>query len=313
MNPATSLLEVRGLRVDYQSDAGMALRAVDEVGFEVMAGESFGLVGESGSGKSSIARALLSLVPATGSVRFLGHELLSLPEPELRALRPQLQMVFQDPLAALDPRMTVADLVAEPLRLPRPGADDRRAPATVAAMLERVGLGAGTLGLYPRQLSGGQAQRVAIARALVAAPRLLVCDEPLSSLDVSVKSQVANLLADLRQQLGLSLLIVAHELPLVRFLCERVAVLFRGRIVETGTREAVFGTPRHPYTRQLLASHGQGPTPALAALPSASDAPPGGCAFRLRCPAATGACAAAEPALSEFRGSKVACHRVAEL
>jgi oligopeptide transport system ATP-binding protein len=235
----TPLLQVRSLRVRYRGGSSPAMDAVAGVSFELAAGESVGLVGESGSGKSSIARALLRLVPATGSVLFQQGELLELQGEALRAAREHMQIVFQDPIGALDPRMTVAQICAEPLREFR--AEQRaRHPEMAVAMLARVGLGPELMSRYPHELSGGQAQRVGLARALMLNPRLLICDEPVAALDVSIRAQIANLLRDMRAELGLTLLFIAHDLPTVRFLCDRVLVLFRGQHRRAGAaRRAV--------------------------------------------------------------------------
>ncbi len=291
---AALLLEVRDLRVRYEEGADPAAQrraaAVGGVSFTLAAGDSLGLVGESGSGKSSIARALLRLIPATGTVLFQGHDLLQLRGEQLRAAREHIQIVFQDPLGALDPRMNVAQLVAEPLLEFRPAAQ-RQHREWVTQMLARVGIGSELLGYFPHQLSGGQAQRVGLARALILRPRLLVCDEPVAALDVSIRSQIANLLRDLRDELGLSLLFIAHDLATVRFLCERVLVIYRGQAMEMAARDALYGNPRHPYTQALLAANPV-PDPGRAApqapAPAAMPAPEGahgGCVFLRSLPA----------------------------
>lgn len=315
--PAAMLLAVEDLQVRYDIAASpwrrRQLTAVAGVNFTLAAGESLGLVGESGSGKSSIARALLRLVPASGRVLFQGSDLLQLRGAELRAAREQLQIVFQDPLGALDPRMTVAELVAEPLLEFRRGpAAQRRALAI--QMLERVGLGAELLPRYPHQLSGGQAQRVGIARALMLSPRLLICDEPVAALDVSIKSQIANLLRDMRDQLQLALLFIAHDLATVRYLCDRVMVLYAGRVMEIAPCSTLYSAPRHPYTRALLAAH---PVPdpsrpqiaaGLVAETPVSAGVPLGCVFRHRCPIAVSRCTTERPLLRAVGDSTVACH-----
>jgi len=285
------------------------------------------LVGESGSGKSSIARALLRLIPATGRVLFQGRDLLRLRGPELRAVRERLQIVFQDPIGALDPRMNVAELVAEPLWEYRP-APRARQREQVQQMLARVGLGPELLARYPHQLSGGQAQRVGLARSLMLSPQLLVCDEPVAALDVSVKSQIANLLRDMRAEFRLALLFIAHDLPTVRFLCDRIMVLYGGRVMEIAPRDALFGAPRHPYTRALLAANpiadpaGRPPAaPAPAEPPVAgltdgrgpgAGLPGAGCPFRPRCPLAVARCADEMPLLRPVGASLVSCHRADE-
>ena len=317
----TPLLEVSDLHVRYPTGTQLwsarQMTAVAGVSFNLAPGESLGLVGESGSGKSSIARALLRLIPATGRVLFQGRDLLLLSGSELRAAREQLQIVFQDPLGALDPRMTVAELVAEPLLEFRP-ASARQHRSLATQMLERVGLGAELLPRYPHQLSGGQAQRVGLARALMLGPQLLICDEPVAALDVSIKSQIANLLRDMRDELSLALLFIAHDLATVRYLCDRVMVLYLGRIMEIAPRAALYGAARHPYTRALLAanpvpdpSRPQSAAPLPGEVPTLKHAPRG-CVFRHRCPIAVARCADESPPLRAVGESMVACHRAGE-
>ena len=318
---APPLLEVSDLQVRYATGAPLwasrQLTAVAGVSFSLAAGESLGLVGESGSGKSSIARALLRLIPASGRALFQGRDLLLMQGAELRATREQVQIVFQDPLGALDPRMTVAELVAEPLLEFRP-ATVRQHRALVTQMLERVGLGAELLPRYPHQLSGGQAQRVGVARALMLGPKLLICDEPVAALDVSIKSQIANLLRDMRDDLHLALLFIAHDLATVRSLCDRVMVLYLGRVMEIAPRAALYGAARHPYTRALLAanpipdpSRAQVAAPIRGEVPTLADAPRG-CVFRHRCPLVIARCAEERPLLRPVGESMVACHRADE-
>ncbi len=315
------VLEVRDLAVEYRiarPGGGHALlRAVEGVSFSVRRGATLGIVGESGSGKSSIARALLRLVPAAGGqARFGGSDLLALGGTALRAARRELQMIFQDPLASLDPRMTVEEIVAEPLRVfaRELGRESRR--ARVLAMLERVGLGREHLARFPHEFSGGQAQRIGIARALVLEPALVVCDEPLSALDVSIKSQISNLLKDLQRELGLALLFISHDLAAVRFSCDDVLVLYLGRVMELAPRDTLFAAPHHPYTRALLeavplpdpiAARARRAAPLPGELPSAL-APPSGCVFRTRCPLAEARCTRETPALRARGAGSVACH-----
>ena len=244
------LLEARGVGVDF---AGR--RVLDDVSFEIGPQETLGLVGESGAGKSTLARAALKLVPASrGVIRWCGADLSTLGASSLRARRRDFQMIFQDPLASLDPRMSVGEILAEPLLIfePQMGATEREAAA--AMMLERVGLPDSALRRHPHEFSGGQCQRIGIARAMMLRPRLLVCDEPVSSLDVSIQGQIVNLLADLQSDLGTSLLFISHNLAVVRQLSHRVMVLEAGRIVETADCETLFTAPVHPYTRALLAA-----------------------------------------------------------
>jgi oligopeptide transport system ATP-binding protein len=318
MTPSSdSLLEVRGLGVDYEGRA-----AVDDVSFEIAPGEVLGLVGESGSGKSTLARALLRLVPvARGTVSWRGADLLRYRGAALRRRRRDLQIIFQDPLASLDPRMTVGETLAEPLEIFEPQLGKQARAKRVAEMVERVGLSPAVTGRYPHEFSGGQCQRIGIARAMMPQPQLLVCDEPVSSLDVSIQGQIVNLLSDLQRDLKTAMLFISHNLAVVRHLSDRVMVMYSGRIVETATREALFAAPLHPYTRALLAAV---PDPSAALQPhselresvrSATEAEArGGCAYRGRCELAQGVCEQAVPMLEPAAGEHaVACHRRIEL
>lgn len=245
-----SLLCVEDLVKTYP---GQHARAVDQVSFTVRRGEALGLVGESGSGKSTTARCVAGLIrPDSGSVRLDGQEVTRARGAGLRALRARMQMVFQDPYSSLNPRMTVEQLVGEGLIVQRRARTAAARRDRVVELLELVGLSADQLGRHPRSFSGGQRQRIAIARALVVSPELLICDEPVSSLDVSMQAQVLNLFRDLREQLDLSILFIAHDLGVVRYLCDRVAVMQHGQIVEMGDRDQVYQQPAHPYTRALL-------------------------------------------------------------
>ncbi|MDE0653423.1 MAG: ATP-binding cassette domain-containing protein [bacterium] len=315
----TSLLAVEGLAKHF-STRRATLKAVDGVSFTLEEGRSLGLVGESGCGKSTTARLILRLLkPTAGSVRFRGRELTALSQAEMRRVRSQLGIVFQDPYASLNPRMTLRNIVAEGLRVWHPEADlDRR----VAELLELVGLPARFGRRYPHELSGGQRQRVAIARALAPGPSLLICDEPVSALDVSVQAQILNLLADLQYELRLTILFISHDLAVVRHVCERVAVMHLGRIVEIGTRAQVYDNPRHPYTAALLSAvpvpdparrHDGRRVQLAGEIPSPLD-PPSGCTFRTRCRHAAERCAVEDPELA-LRGvdHPVACHFAADL
>jgi oligopeptide transport system ATP-binding protein len=314
-------LEVQGLTVRYALAGHRMLQAVTDASFSLSRGATLGIVGESGSGKSTIARALLRLVPAsTGTAHFKGIDLLSLEHQPLRAMREHLQIIFQDPLASLDPRMRVAQIIEEPLLEFRPQLNAQARRTLVVAMMDRVGLLQTHLNRYPHEFSGGQAQRIGIARALVLEPELLVCDEPISALDVSIKSQIANLLKDLQAQMHLSILFIAHDLAAVRFSCERVLVLYLGRVMEIAPRDALFATPRHPYTRALLQSvpipdpkraRARREAPIGGEIPSPL-APPSGCVFRTRCPLAGVRCAEQVPELRAVGESLVACHRAGE-
>ncbi len=293
-----------------------AVRAVDGVSLSVPRGSVLAIVGESGCGKSTLGRLALRLIePDSGAILFEGEDLRSLSPAALRARRRDMQLIFQDPFASLDPRMTVEQAVAEPLRLhgivPRSGERDR-----VAELLSRVGLRPELARRWPHEFSGGQRQRIAIARALASGPKLIVGDEPVSALDVSVQAQVINLLQDLIRELGLTFVLISHDLGVVRHIADRVAVMYLGRIVEEGPAAEVFGNPKHPYTRALLAAvPGQGHTRGAAALlegdvPSPIN-PPSGCRFRTRCPHAEAICAAEIPPLADHgpKGDHIAaCH-----
>ncbi|HEX6928860.1 MAG TPA: ATP-binding cassette domain-containing protein [Gammaproteobacteria bacterium] len=247
-----SLLEVRDLVVEYARPGKPRLRAVDGVNFTLARGATLGIVGESGCGKSSLARAILQLEDHEGCVRLLGDDLARLNSRELRAARRNMQAVFQDPLASLSPRMTVSRILEEPLRVHRPEQDAAQRRETVVDMLRRVGLDAELATSYPHELSGGQCQRVGIARAVICEPRLLVCDEPVSALDTSIRGQILGLLATLRRDLGIGIIFIAHDMTAVRYLCDEVLVMQDGAVVEFASRDAIFHDPQHPYTRQLL-------------------------------------------------------------
>jgi len=318
---AVAALDVQRLAVHYRvarpGGGQTLLHAVESVSFGVHRGRTLGIVGESGSGKSSIARALLRLVPAAaGTAHFRGADLLALEGGALRAVRRYIQMIFQDPLASLDPRMTIEDIIGEPLRVFAPRLTRRQRRTAVLAMMERVGLAAEHLARFPHEFSGGQAQRIGIARALVLEPDVVVCDEPLSALDVSIKSQISNLLKDLQRELGLALLFISHDLAAVRFSCDDVLVLYLGRVMEIAARDALFARPRHPYTRALLdavplpdpqAARARR-VPVLAGELPSPLTPPSGCVFRTRCPRADELCARVVPAEQWTGAGMVACH-----
>jgi oligopeptide/dipeptide ABC transporter ATP-binding protein len=313
------VLEVSGLVKHYLTTGPgrRVVHAVDGVSLSIGPGEVLGLVGESGSGKSTIGKCVLRLTePTSGTVRLAGRDITHLSRRALLPLRRNMHMVFQDPFSSLNPRFTIGRIVAEPLLRHRV-VGGREADERAAAMLERVGLRAEMRGRHPHELSGGQRQRVGLARALVLEPALVVADEPVSALDVSVQASVLNLLGDLQQDMGFSCLFITHDLSVVRFLADRVAVMYLGQIVETGTREQIFTSPRHPYTQALLSA---APVPDPTAqrrrqrivlggdLPSPLD-PPSGCRFRTRCPVAQAICAVVEPALAERDGAHLAaCH-----
>lgn len=313
----TPMLQVDGLDVVFGQGA-RRVQAVRGVSLDVVAGETVGLVGESGSGKSTLGRAILQLLAVdSGSVRFEGRELTGLSAAQMRPLRRHLQMVFQDP--SLNPRQRAGDMLAEVLHTHglHPGA--ARAPR-IAELLARVGLKPEHASRYPHEFSGGQKQRLGIARALAAEPRFIVADEPLSALDVSIGAQIVNLLIRLREQLGLTLLFISHDLDVVEYLCDRVVVMYLGRVMEVAPTAALFESPAHPYTRALLSASPVpdpgAPAPQVAVLgepPSPMD-PPSGCVFRTRCPHALVACAEHVPTLRSLQpGRQVACLRAEEL
>ena len=318
------ILSVRDLRVYFEIRAAegwltksQTLRAVDGVTFDLFPGETLGVVGESGCGKSTMARAVLGLVPVTsGEVIFDGKNLAQLDSSAMRAERQHLQIIFQDPLASLDPRMTVGQIIGEPLRsfFPRMSASERQ--AKVAEMMGHVGLLPEQINRYPHEFSGGQAQRIGIARALILRPEVVICDEPVSALDVSIKAQILNLLSDLQARFGLSLLFIAHDLASVRHASRRVMVLYLGKVMELAPWQEIYRTPLHPYTQALIAAippadprraRSNPAKPLGGELPS-PIAPPSGCVFRTRCPYAIDRCAAEVPALRHVGESLVACH-----
>ena len=317
-----ALLEVKNLRVHFPHRQGLfsrgsaAVKAVDDVSFEIAPGETLGLVGESGCGKSTLGRAVIRLIePTAGDVNFDGTNLLQLNAGELRAKRRQFQIIFQDPFSSLNPRLTVAQIIGEALDIHRLTADATGRRKRIHELLEQVGLNAGHAERYPHEFSGGQRQRIGIARALAVSPRLIICDEPVSALDVSVQAQVVNLLQDLQSRLGLTYLFIAHDLAVVEHISQRVLVMYLGRIVESGPAESVIRAPRHPYTKALIAAVPTGRrndsqrTQVLAGeLPSPLN-PPVGCPFHTRCPIAEKRCQTDPPALRAADGThSVACH-----
>lgn len=318
-----ALLEVRGLQKHFPIRSGVLrrtvghLRAVDGIDLEIRRGETLGLVGESGSGKSTTARLVVRLIePTGGTIVFDGTDLTTVGRAELRAVRRRIQMVFQDPYASLSPRLTVAQIVGEPLSVHQ-RATGRERDRRVADLLDQVGIDRSALDRRPHEFSGGQRQRIAVARALALEPDLVVCDEPVSALDVSVQSQVVNLLADLQERLGLAYLFISHDLSVVRHVSDRIAVMYLGRIVEEGPAGAVHDHPTHPYTEALLSAI---PVPdpvrqrsrarivLQGDVPSPAD-PPSGCRFHPRCPYAMDVCRVEDPApFGLGHGGRVHCH-----
>jgi oligopeptide transport system ATP-binding protein len=324
------VLEVRNLAVHFRVDTGRlfrhdyhTIRAVDEVSFDVHSAETLGIVGESGCGKSTLARALLGLVrPRSGSVEWLGEDLTTFSEEQMRAKRREIQLIFQDPSGSLDPRMTVGDIVAEPLKTFYPSMSRLQVRERVQGIMKLVGLLPEQVNRYPHEFSGGQCQRIGIARALVVNPRLVVCDEPVSALDVSIQAQIVNLLKDLQKKLQLSLIFIAHDLSVVRHVSDRVLVMYLGKVMEVADRDSIYLKPRHPYTRALIESvpipdpvreRARARRSLEGDIPSPLN-PPSGCVFRTRCPHATEACAAQVPMLETLDdGNQVACIRHREL
>jgi len=314
------IIAVREVCVSFPMKGGASFQAVSKASLSLRPGEVLGLVGESGSGKSTLARAIMGLVPVTsGSVLLEGRELVGLSESSLRPLRPAMQMVFQDPHASLNPRMTVRETLAEPL-LVHGLCRKTEIEAECARLLALVHMPSSAADKYPHEFSGGQRQRIAIARALSLRPKVVIADEPVSALDVSIQAQIINLLQELVGSLGIALVFIAHDLSVVRHISDRIAVMYRGSIVETGPAEVLVDAPLHPYTRALVAAV---PVPdplrarvllqsegALVPDAMANDPMRGGCAFRLRCPRALPACAFTVPELSEAKdapGRRVAC------
>ena len=323
MSSSEPLLRVEGLKTHFDVSTATSrhatVRAVDGVDLVLNRGEALGLVGESGSGKSTVARTIMRLdKPTSGRIIFDGIDLATLSQSQLRPLRRRVQMVFQDPYASLNPRMRVGEIVAEPIIL-HEKLSERDAVTRATELLERVGLPSTAARRYPHEFSGGQRQRIGVARALAVRPELVVADEPVSALDVSIQAQLLNLLKDLQRDFGLTYLFISHDLSVVRYVCDRIAIMYLGRIVEEGDNDAIFGAPRHPYTRALL-----------SAIPVADPdieqhrelvvlddempspiAPPSGCRFHTRCPIAQDRCTTDEPVPVNLTASHWAgCHRV---
>jgi oligopeptide transport system ATP-binding protein len=325
------VLRVQDLAVTFTSFTGgllhrkeRTLRAVDGISFELNAGETIGIVGESGSGKSTLARAILGLIkPSRGRVQWMGEDLTGLDDEDLRQKRKQLQIVFQDPVASLNPRMTAGDIIAEPLWTFYPNMERLQVEERTRGMMKMVGLLPNQINRYPHEFSGGQCQRIGIARSLVLNPRLLICDEPVSALDVSIQAQIINLMKSLQRKLGLALIFIAHDLSVVRHISDRVMVMYMGQAMEVSAKAALYRRPLHPYSNALMKSVAI-PDPKLArALRQESwltgDMPspfqrPKGCIFHTRCPYRVKRCEADVPALRRMEsGDWVACHRAEDL
>ncbi|MDX1779730.1 MAG: ABC transporter ATP-binding protein [Thalassovita sp.] len=322
MSDARPLLEVENLHVDFPIRRGLlqrtvgVVRAVGGVSFSIPRGTSFGLVGESGCGKTTVARAVLQLVEASaGSIRFDGEDIARMDAPALQRFRGRVQAVFQDPFSSLNPRMSTGRIISEPLRVHRLRPESE-IKAEVARLLDICGLPSRFADLYPHEMSGGQRQRVGIARALAMSPELIVCDEAVSALDVSIQAQIINLLEDLQKELGLTYLFIGHDLSVVRHICDQVGVMYLGRMVENAASDPLFADPRHPYTRALIDAvpnpdpdyeSGREIVPLEGEVPSPAD-PPSGCFFHPRCPLATNQCKNEVPRLDPVEpGHFAAC------
>jgi len=325
MSAGEPILSVKDLKVHFPVRGGLlgaskSLKAVDGVSFDVFPGETLGIVGESGSGKSTIGRAVLQLIkPTAGRVAWLGKNIAGHSRAQMKPHRREMQIVFQDPLASLNPRMTAGDIIAEPLDTFEPGLAPAERKRRVQEIMDKVGLLPLMINRYPHEFSGGQNQRIGIARAMILKPKLIVADEPVSSLDVSIRAQIINLLADLQKEMGVALIFISHDLAVVRHVSHRVLVLYLGKVMELAEAGVLLSRPRHPYTQALL-SAAPIPDPAVERgkkriliegdLPSPMN-PPSGCVFRTRCPIAQAKCAKEVPALEARGGAAdhvVACH-----
>ncbi|MEO6396179.1 MAG: oligopeptide/dipeptide ABC transporter ATP-binding protein [Devosia sp.] len=328
MSPSGELLRIENLNKSFAIGGGLfrkpfELKALQEINFSVRHGETLGIVGESGCGKSTLGRCILQLLrPDKGRVLWLGTDLAALPNEEMRKHRKDLQIIFQDPLASLNPRMTVGEIVADPLKTLMPELPAAKRRERVLEMMEAVGLQPEMINRYPHEFSGGQAQRIGIARALITEPKLIVCDEPVSALDVSIQAQILNLLSELKDQFGLTLIFISHNLSVVRHVSDRILVLYLGRMVELASGDDLYGDPKHPYTRALLtavpiADPKRARQRNIDALQGEIPSPinqPSGCTFRTRCRYAIGLCAEKRPPLETVGDARlVACHRWREI
>lgn len=327
MDARPDILRLEGLGKTFSVSAGLfsrplTLTALEDISFSIRQGETLGIVGESGCGKSTLGRCILQLLtPDSGRVLWMGEDIARLPEAQMRKKRRDLQIIFQDPLASLNPRMTVGEIIGDPLRTLMPDLDQKARRARVLRMMESVGLLPEMINRYPHEFSGGQAQRIGIARALITEPKLIVCDEPVSALDVSIQAQILNLLADLKDEFGLTLVFISHNLSVVRHVSDRILVLYLGRMVELAEGDDLYADPKHPYTRALLTAVPI-PDPVKARqrsieglvgeIPSPIN-PPSGCTFRTRCRFAVDLCAQKRPAMEGTGKGLVACHRWKEL
>ena len=325
MNHET-IMQVENLKVhfDVSSQGDMPwtkrkkLQAVNGVSFKLKSGETLGIVGESGCGKSTLARAIISMIPTeTGRVLWFGKDLLALQKTEMRKHRKEIQMIFQDPLASLNPRMTIGEIIAEPLKTHYPKTSKANIKARVEDVMNKVGLLENLINRYPHEFSGGQCQRIGIARALILKPKLIICDEPVSALDVSIQAQVINLLMDLQKEMDLTLIFIAHDLSIVKHISTKIMVLYMGNMVELAKSEDIYNHPRHPYTQALISAVPI-PDPKIEKnkdlilikgdLPSPIN-PPSGCVFRTRCKKVQDICSQEKPELKEATSShEVACH-----
>lgn len=318
------ILSVRDLKVHFPIPGkglfakDRPLKAVDGVDFDLYPGETLGVVGESGCGKSTLGRAILQLIaPSGGQVAWLGKNIVGIPHRDMQPLRRDLQIIFQDPLASLNPRMTIGEIIAEPLVTHKPELGKNEIKARVKRMMARVGLLPQMINRYPHEFSGGQCQRIGIARAMILEPKLIVCDEPVSALDVSIQAQIVNLLQELQREFDLSLIFISHDLSIVRHICHRIMVLYLGNVMELADRNSIYANPKHPYTKALISAVPI-PDPELERnkerivltgdLPSPLS-PPSGCVFRTRCPFAQEKCATDVPTIDRVSETQeVACH-----